>query len=243
MYTLDNVVSEICLELNLNPNRIVIRPRINNTATKMVTVYELICLIITYNSLSEVAKKLQVTDRVLVRASEVFPFYGKLGGGSLYRTHLLGLLNLKKCPQCTEIKHKDTDFHYSSLTGDNLGTYCKKCKAINRKISYDSNPELYNQHSISRHRKLDSILTSSEVNSIFILFNNKCCNCGFSNEEHKEKWKTRLHIDHVKPISKGGTNHITNLQLLCVTCNSSKGDKEIDYRNFALSSNGSDAGL
>ena len=36
----------------------------------------------------------------------------------------------------------------------------------------------------------------------------------------------RLQIDHVIPVTKGGTNDKTNLQLLCKTCNVKKGNKE-----------------
>lgn len=33
-------------------------------------------------------------------------------------------------------------------------------------------------------------------------------------------------LDHIQPIAKGGTNHRSNLQFLCVPCNRSKGAKD-----------------
>ena len=36
-------------------------------------------------------------------------------------------------------------------------------------------------------------------------------------------------VDHVVPQSRGGTDHLDNLQLLCSHCNRIKGDREQSY--------------
>ena len=51
---------------------------------------------------------------------------------------------------------------------------------------------------------------------------NKCLCCGNENE--------LLTADHVVPLSQGGDNSIENIQPLCQSCNSKKGQKTIDYR-------------
>ena len=39
-----------------------------------------------------------------------------------------------------------------------------------------------------------------------------------------------LHLDHIKPLDKGGNDDINNLQTLCESCNKSKGGKYVDIR-------------
>lgn len=45
----------------------------------------------------------------------------------------------------------------------------------------------------------------------------QCAHCG---EEDN------LSIDHIRPISKGGSDDLDNLQILCRSCNSRKGDRQ-----------------
>ncbi len=62
--------------------------------------------------------------------------------------------------------------------------------------------------------------TAKEWIALCRKYGNKCLACGSS----------EITVDHVVPLSKGGTNCIDNLQPLCSSCNSSKGTKSTDYR-------------
>ncbi len=50
----------------------------------------------------------------------------------------------------------------------------------------------------------------------------KCQYCGATAPD------VLLHIDHINPVSKGGTNDITNLITSCQPCNSGKSNKPLD---------------
>ncbi|MBV6624705.1 MAG: HNH endonuclease [Rivularia sp. (in: Bacteria)] len=47
----------------------------------------------------------------------------------------------------------------------------------------------------------------------------QCQSCG------KQKEEASLTIDHIIPLARGGSNDISNLQILCFTCNRKKTDK------------------
>ena len=57
----------------------------------------------------------------------------------------------------------------------------------------------------------------------------KCNGCGVQFPEPRH-----FHVDHIYPKSKGGPRVLENLQLLCGSCNSIKGDRPMEYLNAVL---------
>jgi len=58
----------------------------------------------------------------------------------------------------------------------------------------------------------------------------KCLLCGVSAKD------AALHVDHVVPRSKGGSNDAVNLQTLCWQCNNGKGNRDdVSFRDSAES--------
>lgn len=48
----------------------------------------------------------------------------------------------------------------------------------------------------------------------------RCVKCGRGREDG-----VKLHVDHIKPVSRGGKSVMDNLQTLCEDCNCGKGNK------------------
>jgi hypothetical protein len=57
-----------------------------------------------------------------------------------------------------------------------------------------------------------------------------CPRCGAAGEIHWQQRVPRfvgMHVDHIRPVSKGGGNDPENLRLLCPTCNIRRGNREV----------------
>jgi 5-methylcytosine-specific restriction endonuclease McrA len=81
-----------------------------------------------------------------------------------------------------------------------------------------------NARALKRHalkKNAPGTFTPEEWLKLLEFYGGKCLACGTAKD---------ISIDHVVPLSKGGSNDITNLQPLCKPCNSSKGVKTTDYR-------------
>jgi 5-methylcytosine-specific restriction endonuclease McrA len=63
--------------------------------------------------------------------------------------------------------------------------------------------------------------TATQWLELVLACGGRCLACGSSGD---------LTVDHVIPLSLGGTNTIENIQPLCSECNGIKGCEVIDYR-------------
>jgi 5-methylcytosine-specific restriction endonuclease McrA len=75
----------------------------------------------------------------------------------------------------------------------------------------------------SRRRGLLTTLTVAEWVSLLERIDYRCVAC--------LDLPDTLTIDCIKPQSRGGPLSLDNVQPLCIKCNKSKGQKEIDYRS------------
>lgn len=88
-----------------------------------------------------------------------------------------------------------------------------------------NNPETYvakNHRYQTNKTQAGGSYTKEEWLSLIEKFGNKCLCCRRSD--------VKLTVDHVVPVSRGGTSNIDNLQPLCKPCNIRKHDRTIDYR-------------
>lgn len=107
-------------------------------------------------------------------------------------------------------------------------THRQKILDTNRKWAAD-NPETVNLISRLKKqaRRSAGNLTVAEWRSVLEEFGGQCLACESDDP---------VTIDHVIPISKGGSNTRDNVQPLCGSCNSSKSDKTVDYRPHGATS-------
>lgn len=93
---------------------------------------------------------------------------------------------------------------------------------------YEENPQVYKDRARNRRAKLKEVggvFYKEDVDKLYELQQGKCVYC-------KTDLPEGFHVDHIMPISLGGSNWPENLQLLCPTCNLRKHAKDpFDWAN------------
>lgn len=92
----------------------------------------------------------------------------------------------------------------------------EKCREYARRWSRENleKRRVSNQNRRARKVLNGGSFTAKEWENLCKAHRNECAHCGTGD---------KLTIDHIIPISKGGTGRISNIQPLCKSCNSRKG--------------------
>jgi 5-methylcytosine-specific restriction endonuclease McrA len=118
----------------------------------------------------------------------------------------------EKAPASLE-KKKARDARFRAVHKEELRQAKAKWRTANR-ISCRAHRAAYR----ARKRNAEGNYTAADIADLLTRQKETCAGC-------QKAIPRGFHIDHIKPLSKSGSNHITNLQLLCGPCNRLKGDK------------------
>lgn len=114
------------------------------------------------------------------------------------------------------------------LKGSN-SPYWKGGASVHQKRWASKNKDkitFYGHRRRMRERNSEGFHTLEEWTILKEKYSYMCLCCKKSEPEIK------LSVDHIIPLSKGGTDNIDNIQPLCLECNGRKWTKTIDYRPY-----------
>ena len=130
----------------------------------------------------------------------------------------------KKCKRCSEWKPLDA-FMVNRRSYMGRGPLCRECNNIVSGEWHHNNKDRHTAIEHNRNARKNNNggkYTAAEWNELLERYDNTCLRCGRND--------VPMTVDHVIPVSKGGTNSIDNIQPLCKSCNSSKNAKAVDFR-------------
>lgn len=131
----------------------------------------------------------------------------------------------KICTRCS-IEKLVSQFGNNKIQYDGKHSWCRKClistKREYRKKYPDRDKKGKSERMAKRRARLANVISGNIPSKEYLLNkqNGMCAYC-------KCKGKNVVwHLDHIIPISKGGSNTINNVQILCMSCNLKKNDKD-----------------
>lgn len=154
--------------------------------------------------------------------------------------------SMKRCNKCL-VEYPYSEFRKQKSTRDGYTTYCKKClnacsKAWvqkqgaafkERQIQYTKNSLdktlIYRNNVRAKRLGLTGKVTYEEWMELKKRYGSRCLTCG------KDASQRTIGMDHITPLSKGGSNTIDNIQPMCRKCNGAKSTpwyKMLNYREL-----------
>lgn len=125
----------------------------------------------------------------------------------------------KKCSRCKEEKHRSL-FHKNANWKDGLSLYCVLCQKIKSHEQFLIHREKMRRRCAAYRAKkagAEGSHTAADLEKMKKDQGGVCNTC----KKPPEKW----HADHIVALSKGGSDWIENIQMLCLSCNVKKSNK------------------
>lgn len=121
-------------------------------------------------------------------------------------------------------KVRETNRRWAGQNGDYLRTYRRKYLEENREAH-----RFRTKERSARVRAAEGRFGKGDIERIFRQQRGRCAYC-------RKCIKHKYEIDHINPITKGGSNWPRNIQLTCESCNSRKSNKQPEQfaRDFGL---------
>lgn len=142
-------------------------------------------------------------------------------------TRILNFIDYKDCAKCGLHGLREIEFGLAPperCGGDGRDTVCLACRAKERKLAAKQNGDLRRIREVNA----EGDFADWEWEDLLKKFDYRCVRCGIHAEATRDGLLT---VDHVVPLSRGGTGYIDNIQPLCRSCNSWKGTRTVDYRD------------
>jgi 5-methylcytosine-specific restriction endonuclease McrA len=121
--------------------------------------------------------------------------------------------------------YNETNKEHLAVTGKAYREANKEQTTLKIKVWRQLNPERIIIHTNKRRalkRNSEGTYTHTDINILLLTQDSKCVYC---KTDLIITGKGKYHVDHIMPLFLGGSNYPENLQLLCQTCNLSKGSK------------------
>lgn len=117
------------------------------------------------------------------------------------------------CIECVSRHAVNPEDREAKKKWSNRRRYMRKCI---RKGNYNS---VVNNRRRARKLLAEGEFTNTDIENL--LNYPYCVYCGNELDDY--------HVDHITPLSKGGSNNLENLALTCPRCNLRKNDKEVIF--------------
>jgi 5-methylcytosine-specific restriction endonuclease McrA len=131
----------------------------------------------------------------------------------------------KQCSKCGEVKPANRDYFGSTPKG-NLRNVCRICINKNSRSYAKENPDSVRLRANNRHQQSDRFKPTDALKTQLAVDQKGCCALCCKQIDRDDLFDaTEVQVEHLTPVSRGGTNDDSNLVIACRTCNQEKAGK------------------